>query len=344
MAKEKNKTSDERSKELSSFFKFFLIVQLVIGLIFLFNGWIKSNIGYDSIESLAKGGSPGDTGKRTGIPSNRPPAIRPNNIKILKQDWTIPQPPAGSINFIDALERKILDECNKERAKRNVPPVAWEDQLAGTARFHSGDMGTKQFFSHINPDNVGPFFRLAKLHRRYIGTGGENILKMTKNIDNTELLAQKIVNTWMNSTGHRQNILDENYTSLGVGCVEAQDKNNVPYLYVTQLFGKPSAYLQRDFPDKLKKGQVEPLRVESVNPEYLAAVSGEVVSLSTRKIEPFKLTPQTSQGTPPTNQAVSTGKIKAPAKEDAYQLVFHFPLKKDPKTLAVMPGPIFSVK
>ncbi|UCH94412.1 MAG: CAP domain-containing protein [Candidatus Aminicenantes bacterium] len=341
MAKEKNKTNDERSRELSSFFKFFLMVQLVIGLIFLFNGWIKSNVGYDSIEALGKGKSPGETGKIPEIPSNRPPSIRPNNIQALKQDWTIPQPPADSIDFINTLEKKIFDESNRERTKRNLQPVTWEDYLAGTARYHSSDMGTKQFFSHINPDNVGPFFRIAKLHRRYIGTGGENILKMTKTDSDPELLAQKIVNTWMNSTGHRQNLLDEDYTTLGVGCVEALDKNNTAFLYVTQLFGKPAAYLQRDFPTELNKGQVETIAVESVNPVYLAAVSGEVVDLKTGKAEPFQLKPLTGTTT---NQKVSTGNIKAPRQEGAYQLVFHFPLEKDPRTISVIPGPIFSVK
>lgn len=341
MAKEKNKTNDEQSTELSSYFKFFLMVQLIIGLIFLINGWVKSNMGYTSIEALGKGQGPGETGKIPGIPPSGTSGIRPNNIKILKQNWTIPRPPANSIDFIETLEKKIYDESNLERTKRNLQPVNWEDYLAGTARYHSSDMGAKQYFSHINPDNVGPFFRIAKLHRRYIGIGGENILKMTKIPGDPDQLAKKIVTTWMNSTGHRQNILDENFTTLGVGCVEVQDKNNVTFLYATQLFGKPAAYLQRDFPVELSKGQEEAIGVECVNPAYQAPVSGEVVNLETGKVEPFQLNPLTGAAA---NREISTGNIKAPRQEGAYQLVFQFPLKKNPGTASVIPGPIFSVK
>lgn len=337
------KTKDERSQELTSFFKFFLFVQLVIGLIFLLNGWVKSTFGYESAQNLAKGktGTPGETGKVTAIP--RPPAnIPPKNIPVLKQPWTIPPIPQISQTFIDELEKKIFEKSNRERTKRSLQAVTWENDLAGTARYHSTDMGVKQFFSHINQDNVGPFFRIAKLHRRYIGTGGENILKMTKIGSDPELMAQKIIKSWMNSTGHRQNILEKDYTYLGIGCFEGQDKNNVPMIYATQLFGKAVAYLQKDFPNELNSGQSESIGVECVNPDYLAPISGEIVSLSTRKAEPFQLTPLA--GAPSAAQMISTGNVKSPAKSDAYQLVFHFPLKKDPNTIAVLPGPIFSVK
>jgi uncharacterized protein YkwD len=337
------KTKNVRSQELSSFFKFFLFVQLTIGLIFLFNGWFKSSFGYDSLESLAKGKkAAGESSKEPGS-TTRKTFIPPKNIGILKQPWTIPQTPAASQQFINDLEKMIFEECNKERTKRSVPAVSWEEGLAGTARYHSFDMGAKQFLSHINPDNVGPHFRVAKLHRRYIGTGAENILKAGKESSDPEMMAKKIVNSWMNSTGHRENILSKDFTSLGIGSAEALDKNNVSFLYITQLFGTAAGYLQEDFPDELNKGQKEPIRVECVNPGYLAPVSGEIVSLSTRIVIPFQLTPLTSQGTS-TNQMISTGDIKAPAQADAYQLVFHFPLQKDPKNVAVIAGPIFSVK
>jgi uncharacterized protein YkwD len=335
----KTKTAAEKSKELFTFFKFFLFVQLIIGLVFLLNGPIKSNLGYDPVEMSAKEDPTGEGGGQRAVTPQQPRVIQPKNIGILKQNWTIPRTPPASQNFIANLEKKIFDESNKQRSNpnRNLQTVTWEDNLAGTARYHSSDMGTRNFFSHINPDNVGPFFRISKLHRRYIGTGGENIIKISKDSTDPDTMARKIVNNWMNSTGHRQNILNKDYTSLGVGCIEVPGPNNIPLIYATQLFGTAAAYLQNDFPVELSKGQEETVGVQCTHPEYLAPISGETVDLNSRQVDTFQLTAAS-------DRLNSSGKIKAPAQPGVYQLVFYFPFKKNPGTVAVIPGPIFSVK
>lgn len=335
----KTKTATDGSNELSTFFKFFLFVQLIVGVVFLLNGPIKSNLGYEPIETIAKGDLTGESGGQRTVTPQQPRVIQPKNIGVLKQNWTIPQPPIASQGFIDNLEKEILAESNRQRVKRNLQPVSWEDGLAGTARYHSSDMGTKNFFSHINPDNVGPFFRIAKLHRRYIGAGGENIIKIPKAGSTAGPMARKIVDGWMNSTGHRQNILNKDYTSLGVGCVETPDKNNIPWIYATQVFGVAAAYLQNEFPLELPIGHEETVDVRNAHPDYLAAVGGEVVDLNSRQLDAFQLT-----AVPNSDPMVSSGKIKAPAQTGVYQLVFHFPYQKNPGTYAIIPGPIFTVK
>jgi len=110
-------------------------------------------------------------------------------------------------------------------------------------------MGTRNFFSHIDPDNVGPFFRISKLHRRYIGTGGENIIKLTKDSNDRRPGPQ---NRRQLDEQHRAppEHLNKDYTMLGVGVVEMPDPNNTPFIYATQLFGTPAGYLQQDFPWK----------------------------------------------------------------------------------------------
>jgi uncharacterized protein YkwD len=335
----KTTTKKDSSKELPTLFKFFLFVLLVTGLVFLLNGPIKSNFGYESIEALAAGGPGGDSGGQTVLTPQPPRMIKPQNLGKLKQIWTIPQTPPATLAFIDSLEKKILDESNTNRTKKGLTPLTWEDNLAGTARYHSSDMGTRNFFSHINPDNVGPFFRISKLHRRYIGTGGENIIKLTKDSSDPETMARKILDVWMNSTGHRENILNKEYTMLGVGAVEMPGPNNTLLLYATQLFGTPAGYLQQDFPMEVSAGQEENVEVQCVNDEFQAPLAGEIVDLDTRQAQTFSLAE-----VPNTNQVNSTGKIKAPTQPGVYQLVFHFPFKKNPGAYGVIPGPIFTVK
>jgi uncharacterized protein YkwD len=335
----KPKKTKDSSKELSTFFKFFLFVQIVIGVVFLLNGPIKSNFGYEPVDAAMTGRDKDDRGGEKDITPQQPRVIQPQNLDALKQNWTVPQTPQTQRTFIDNLEKQIFIQSNTQRTGKNLPAVTWEDNLAVTARFHSSDMGTRSFFSHINPDNIGPFFRISKLHRRYIGTVGENIVKITKDSSNPGIMAKKIVNLWMNSTGHRQNILNKDYTTLGVGVVETTDPNNIPILYATQLFGKAAAYLQHDFPVELTTGQEENVAVQCVHNNYFAPLAGEVVELDSRQVYPFQLTED-----PKSSRMVSTGKIRAPSKAGVYQLVFQFPLKKNPGTLAVTPGPIFTVK
>jgi len=328
---------DAKKKELSTLFKFILFVLLVAAIVFLVNGPIKSNFGYEDIAAVVTGGPDGAAGGRSTITPRQPQVIQAKNISTLQQTWTAPT--AIGNTYIDDLEKKIFQQSNKHRLLKQASSVSWEDNLAGTARYHSGDMGKRQFFSHVNPDNVGPFFRISKLHRRYIGTGGENILKISRDKSSTDTMAEKIVDLWMNSTGHRQNILNKDYTSLGVGVVEATDPNNVPYLYATQLFGTAFAYMQQGFPSELSTGQETNIQVECVHPDYEGPVGGEIVQLGADPVYPFRLTAD-----PGGNKMVSTGILRAPYKAGVYQLVFHFPLKSTQGSLASAPGPIFTVK
>lgn len=334
----KSKQPTDGNKELSTYFKFFLFVQVVVGIVFLLNGPIKSNFGYKPVEAVLTGEAETGGGGPGTVKIKPPKVIDPKNREALKKSWPLPQIPQTQQAFIDGLEKEILAQTNLRRADKNLPALTWEDHLAGTARYHSGDMGTRQFFSHINPDNVGPFFRISKLHRRFIGGGGENIMKISKDSGDTGTMAKKIVTHWMNSTGHRQNILSKDYSALGVGVVETPGQNNIPMLYVTQLFGKAAGYLQQDFPQQIQAGQEHTITVQCVNNGYTAPLSGEVVEVNTRQAYPFQLTV-----TPNSGGMTASGKIKAPFKAGVYQLVFQFPMKQTPGTLAIFPGPIFVI-
>lgn len=130
------------------------------------------------------------------------------------------QAPSG----LSAMEQEVFALVNSERAKNGLSALSWADDVAAVARAHSSDMINRGFFSHTNPDGESPFDRLKNNGISY-RTAAENIAYGQKT-------PADVMNAWMNSSGHRANILNKNVTELGVGAV----KNNNGTIYWTQVF------------------------------------------------------------------------------------------------------------
>ena len=126
---------------------------------------------------------------------------------------------------IKSIEQTILNLVNQERRKNNIPELKLDWEISRVARYKSQDMCEKNYFNHNSPTYGSPFDMLKKFNISY-QTAGENIAKGQKT-------AQAVMNSWMNSQGHRANILNKNFTKLGIGFYE---KNNS--IYWTQLFVK----------------------------------------------------------------------------------------------------------
>ncbi len=125
-----------------------------------------------------------------------------------------------------SIEEQVVTLVNKERVSRGLKPLTINWELARVARYKSNDMRDKGYFSHTSPTYGTPFDMLKKFNIPY-QTAGENIAKGQKT-------AQAVVNSWMNSEGHRKNILSPNYTEIGVGYSQGNGTT-----YWTQLFIKP---------------------------------------------------------------------------------------------------------
>ena len=119
---------------------------------------------------------------------------------------------SNSMSEIDAIEAKVVELTNAERAKYGLSPLEMDTRLMAAAREKSEDMKTNQYFSHTSPTFGSPFDRLKALGISY-QSAGENIAKGQKT-------AEEVVEAWMNSEGHRANILDSNFTHIGVGYVK----------------------------------------------------------------------------------------------------------------------------
>ncbi len=105
---------------------------------------------------------------------------------------------------------------NAERAKEGISPLAAEVTLAGIARAHSADMLTNNYFDHTSKSGCNAGCRLDKASYAW-KSYGENIHWMSGYTLSAAETANKIVQAWMNSSGHRANILKSTFTNVGVG-------------------------------------------------------------------------------------------------------------------------------
>ncbi|MBO8190663.1 CAP domain-containing protein [Streptomyces oryzae] len=107
-----------------------------------------------------------------------------------------------------AAESEVLALVNQERAKAGCRPLKADKRLASLAGEYSEDMARRGFFSHTSPDGKSPWDRAEAAGISDLG--GENIARGQAN-------ARSVMDSWMHSPGHRANILNCDYRTLGVG-------------------------------------------------------------------------------------------------------------------------------
>jgi uncharacterized protein YkwD len=132
----------------------------------------------------------------------------------------IRHPRRGQVRILhlNEVERRIYQLTNAVRRQHHLSPLSKDTALVATARAHSDDMLRRNFFSHVNPDGKTPQARIAPAYARTIARSGENIWGgHGYDYSDGKLMARVIVDSWMTSPGHRANILNPNYTYLGVG-------------------------------------------------------------------------------------------------------------------------------
>ncbi|MPW27132.1 SafA/ExsA family spore coat assembly protein [Alkalibaculum sp. M08DMB] len=110
---------------------------------------------------------------------------------------------------VNAFEKQVIELTNQERVKNGLKPLEYNWELCRVARYKSQDMLDKKYFSHTSPTYGSPFDMIRSFGISY-RSAGENIAKGQKT-------AQAVVTGWMNSPGHRANILNAGYTQIGVG-------------------------------------------------------------------------------------------------------------------------------
>ncbi|QTN00959.1 hypothetical protein ERJ70_17700 [Sediminibacillus dalangtanensis] len=113
---------------------------------------------------------------------------------------------------LSQFEQEVVELTNQERAKQGLDPLEIDTELSKVAREKSADMARNGYFDHNSPTYGSPFDMMKQFGISY-NTAGENIAKGQRT-------PEEVVNAWMNSEGHRENILNGNFTHIGVGYVE----------------------------------------------------------------------------------------------------------------------------
>ncbi|NUV60253.1 sigma-70 family RNA polymerase sigma factor [Streptomyces sp. CAI-85] len=107
------------------------------------------------------------------------------------------------------LGAQVIALVNEERASAGCGPLTDDSLLRAAAQGHSEDMAARDFFDHTNPDGEDPGQRITDAGYRW-STYGENIAK-------GQQTAESVMTSWMNSPGHRANILNCSFKNIGVG-------------------------------------------------------------------------------------------------------------------------------
>lgn len=133
---------------------------------------------------------------------------------------------------IDDVERAIHRETNRHRSNHGLDTLYYNNHLSAVALQHSRDMADRDFFDHTNPDGLDAVDRYQKFGHD-IHSSGENIalipLTPTTTIDEA---AERVVQDWMDSPGHRKNILRNQFAKEGIGVYISSDGG----MYATQNF------------------------------------------------------------------------------------------------------------
>lgn len=128
---------------------------------------------------------------------------------------------------VKTAENNVIRLVNIERGKVGLPSFKTNWELSRIARYKSQDMINKGYFSHISPTYGSPFNMIENFGIKF-SAAGENIAMGQKT-------PEQVMIAWMNSPGHRSNILNPAYTEIGVGLA----KDNNGSCYWTQMFIKP---------------------------------------------------------------------------------------------------------
>lgn len=141
-----------------------------------------------------------------------------------------PQPAPGETNA------KLVEAHNKAREAQGLAPLVQSPALTKAAQIHSDDMARTGRMSHTGSDGSSPFQRMEQAGYRY-GYAGENVAAGQADVS-------AVMQAWMNSSGHRSNILSRNYKDLGVAV--AYGRNGQPYW--TATFGASPDGVKRGLP------------------------------------------------------------------------------------------------
>ena len=158
--------------------------------------------------------------EKTEAPAEAEPAPTESN----QAEQAEPTKETEADNGLSEFEQQVVNLTNEERAKAGLPELEVDTELSKVAQAKSEDMRDNNYFAHNSPTYGSPFDMMNQFGVDY-QSAGENIAK-------GQQTPEEVVNAWMNSEGHRKNIMNGSFTHIGVGYVEEGN------IWTQQFIGK----------------------------------------------------------------------------------------------------------
>ncbi|PIP62764.1 hypothetical protein COS31_05260 [Candidatus Roizmanbacteria bacterium CG02_land_8_20_14_3_00_36_15] len=173
----------------------------------------------------------------------------------------------------DITVEKLYQLTDQERQKNNLPTLTYNDKLASAAHQKAEDMFRKNYWSHYAPDGTTPWDFILGSGYKY-EYAGENLAK-------NFLFSQGVVDAWMNSPSHRENILRSEYSEVGLAVVNGV-LNGEQTTLVVQTFAKPlsSTMATTNNPHPVEKVQNNTQFLTSSSSNVLANASAKKFTLA----------------------------------------------------------------
>ncbi|MDO5555998.1 MAG: CAP domain-containing protein [Clostridia bacterium] len=157
-------------------------------------------------------------------------AVSSKYIKLIYPKTSTNQNTSGgdsaTTSQLTADEQEVFDLINAKRVANGLAALKIDDELQNVARIKAQDMVNNNYFSHTSPVYGSPFDMIKKFGISY-KTAGENIAGNSTN--------SGAVNAWMNSSGHKANILNTSFNYTGIGVVKSPTYGKI---YVQMFMGK----------------------------------------------------------------------------------------------------------
>jgi hypothetical protein len=160
----------------------------------------------------------------------------------------------GTENNVDVVlvKSEIINETNIQRQNKGLSALLENTKLNQAALAKANDMFQKQYFEHESPQGIGPGELVSKQNYQYVAVGENLILGNFAS-------EKEVVEKWMASPGHRENILSKRYTEIGVAVIRGTYKGETVWIGV-QEFGLPLSFCKQ--PDVNYKIQIDLSKIE----------------------------------------------------------------------------------
>ena len=170
----------------------------------------------------------------------------------------------GNNMLASVISSTLIDITNEDRAGSGIGALAYNPVLARAAQAKADDMAAKSYFAHNSPAGVTPWYWLEKEGDAFSYAGENLAVNFSDSVDVGE--------AWMESPGHRANILNDHFTEVGIATAEGVYEGEKT-VFVVQLFGKPAPVRVAHESDVVVRKETRPAPVEKAPSEVTTATT-----------------------------------------------------------------------